>query len=213
MLICKHKADRTHTSECTPSVRHTDCTHRLLPADAGCTRILQNKDKRWRKGAEYEGQENVFHVEEICFLSQCYLPSWVPIHTVPAEFSDKTKPTRTCQRKRRVISKWFQQNIKSIEKVHLKNKTKTLQPFNARLTCGAYSTDAEGRGCGREAELIQYCVGPCWVNHRDFTAGGRTRNNPHRTLIGQGWQNVETWAAWADLCLGGVNHDWVERRH
>lgn len=50
------------------------------------------------------------------------------------------------------------------------------------LTRGRDGTDAEGRRGGREAELIQNCIGPRRINHRDITAGGGARNHPHRTL-------------------------------
>lgn len=54
------------------------------------------------------------------------------------------------------------------------------------LTYRRYSTDAKGGRCGRESKLIQYCVGPSWINHCNFTAGGWSRNYPHRTLMGEG---------------------------
>lgn len=57
-----------------------------------------------------------------------------------------------------------------------------LQPIVVALTYWRHSADAESRSCGWEAELIQYCVGPCRINHCNITAGGRTRNYPHRTL-------------------------------
>lgn len=57
-----------------------------------------------------------------------------------------------------------------------------LQPIILTLTYGRHSTDAESRSWGREAELIQYCVGPCRIDHCNIAAEGRARNDPHRTL-------------------------------
>lgn len=74
-----------------------------------------------------------------------------------------------------------------------KTQAKQQQPNDAGLTYGGHGTDAEDGGSGREAEMVQYCVGPCWVNHCDFTAGCRTRNNPNRTLSRAGrMHSVET---------------------
>lgn len=89
-----------------------------------------------------------------------------------------------------------------------------LQPIVLALTYGRHSTDAEGRSCGREAELIQYCVGPCWINHCNITAGGRARNYPHRTLAerdGYGvWKDEwrETTCPWEVLVMVGWHCTW-----
>lgn len=82
-----------------------------------------------------------------------------------------------------------------------------LQPIVLALTYGRHSTDAEGRGCWREAELIQYCVGPCWINHCNITAGCRARNYPNRTLAEKSGYEVwkdewhETTCPWAVLVM------------
>lgn len=78
------------------------------------------------------------------------------------------------------------------------------------LTYGRYSTDAEGRRCGREGELIQYCVGPSWINHCNVTAGGRARNYPHRTLTEKVEYDVwrddwhETTCSWVVVSYGWI---------
>lgn len=83
-----------------------------------------------------------------------------------------------------------------------------LLPIVLTLTYRRHSTDAECRSCGREAELIQYCVGPCWINHSNITAGGRTRNYPHRTLAEKDGYGVwkDEWHemfSWPELVMGG----------
>lgn len=65
-----------------------------------------------------------------------------------------------------------------------------LQAILLALTYRRDSTDAEGRSCGREAELIQDGVGPRRINHCDITARGRARNYPHRTLAERDGQGV-----------------------
>lgn len=57
-----------------------------------------------------------------------------------------------------------------------------LQPVLVTLTYRRHSTDTKSRSSGREAELIQYCVGPRWIDHGDIAAEGRARHYPHRTL-------------------------------
>lgn len=73
------------------------------------------------------------------------------------------------------------------------------------LTHGRHGTDAESRRGGRETELIQYCIGPCWINHCDVTAGGRARNYPHRALAEkEGYGNGKD--DWHDpTCLRAVS--------
>lgn len=89
-----------------------------------------------------------------------------------------------------------------------------LQPIILALTYGRHSTDAQGRSCGREVELIQYCVGPSWVNHCNITAGCRARNYPHRTLAekeGYGvWRDEwhETTCTWEVLVMVGWRCAW-----
>lgn len=57
-----------------------------------------------------------------------------------------------------------------------------LQPVLVTLTYRRHSTDTKSRSSGREAELIQYCVGPRWIDHGDVAVEGRARHYPHRTL-------------------------------
>lgn len=57
-----------------------------------------------------------------------------------------------------------------------------LQRNMAALTYWRHSADAESRGCWGEAELVQYCVGPCRINHRNIAVAGGAGDHPHRTL-------------------------------
>lgn len=57
-----------------------------------------------------------------------------------------------------------------------------LQLSIAALTYWRHSTDAESWSRGREAELVQYCVGPCWIDHCDVAVAGGAGDHPHRTL-------------------------------
>lgn len=57
-----------------------------------------------------------------------------------------------------------------------------LQLSTAALTYWRHSTDAESWSRGREAELVQYCVGPCWINHCNVAVAGGAGDHPHRTL-------------------------------
>lgn len=52
----------------------------------------------------------------------------------------------------------------------------------AALTYWRHSTDAESWSRGREAELVQYCVGPCWINHCNVAVAGGAGHHPHTTL-------------------------------
>lgn len=72
----------------------------------------------------------------------------------------------------------------------------------AALTYWRHSTDAESWSRGREAELVQYCVGPCWINHYNVAVAGGARDHPHITLT-QKKRHGETWSterpvAWND---------------
>ena len=57
-----------------------------------------------------------------------------------------------------------------------------LQLSIAALTYWRHSTDAESWSRGGEAELIQYRVRPCRINHCNVTVAGGARDHPHRTL-------------------------------
>lgn len=234
-----HSADRTHVSEWTPSERETDCRQRLLPAEAECTSILRdrNSGRKKRGGKESEKEpvrvlcQQVFYSERVlfigvsCLFSRDYLPSWVPIHTVPAVSPDITRPERLCQKERlrkqqgfpNVSSKssvWNEGMKQGTEYIGQVDSRQPLQPVGLALTYGRHSTCAEGRSCRREAELIQYCVGPCWINHCNFTAEGRARNYPHWTLAekdGYGvWKHEwhETMCPWAVLIIAGWHCTW-----
>lgn len=100
---------RTHVSEWTPSERETDCRQHLLPAEAECTSILWDRDNGWKKRggkvwsecfAKYFTQRESYLLKWAADSADGYLPSWVPIHTVPAVSPDITRPERLCQKER-----------------------------------------------------------------------------------------------------------------
>lgn len=77
------------------------------------------------------GEKRISHIFrwilEICFFSWSYLPSWVPIHTVPADLSEKTNPNRLWLQKRwPVVSKCFQKNVEQQKNIKNLKKNWTL---------------------------------------------------------------------------------------
>lgn len=118
----------------------------------------------------------------------------------------KRRQQRTCQRGGAV--KWrvhwkgatFLPEFRSTQflQCHLTHK-KTFQMFLLNNDCGRsreqrniaaptywrHSTDAESWSRWREAELVQYCVGPCRIDHRDVAVAGGAGHHPHRTLRGK----------------------------
>lgn len=196
----EHRAVRTHVSEWTPSQRETECRQSLLPAEAECTSILWARDS-WEKKKKKVGQRVFptsiyfgFFIEASCLFSRQYLPSWVPIHTVPAVWPKIKRHKRLCE-KRRLSERCSVPKLSLIQVAMISGDNTSvvqntfqneviwgLQPIIFTLTYGGHSTDAESRSWGREAELIQYCVGPCRIDHCNIAAEGRARNDPHRTL-------------------------------
>lgn len=67
----------------------------------------------------------------------------------------------------------------------LNNDWKIQRAAAAALTYWGHSTDAESWSCWREAELVQYCVGPGRIDHRDAAVAGGAGHHPHGTLRGK----------------------------
>ena len=114
-----------------------------------------------------------------------------------------------------VVSKCFHLSVRYEGITQVQNTSDKLRlPIVLALTYRRHSTEAEGRSSGREAELIQYWVGPCWIDHCNITAGGRARNYPHRTLAerdGYGvWKDEwrDTTCPWAVLVTVGWCCTW-----
>lgn len=63
-----------------------------------------------------------------------------------------------------------------------KSRVQQMQLSIAALTYWRHSTDAESRSRGREAELVQHCVWPCWINHCNVAVACGAGDHPHRTL-------------------------------
>lgn len=203
----KYRADRTHVSEWTPSVRHTDCTQRLRPAEAECIRILRNKDKRRKKLC--------FRVKKLCNKWKrsafpavaTFLPEFQSTQFL-LSFLTKQKPDRLCQRKCWVISKWFQQKIKWHKLVHLKTETKTAGASWCRTDLWGAQHRCRGWGLWEggwtDPVLCWTVLGQSlWFHCRKQDPKQPTQNT------GRAWwtRNGETGAA--NLCLMVVNYDRV----
>ena len=96
-----------------PSEREIDCRQRLLPAEAECTSILWERKQyiEMQSGCfanEYFTQTQIFF-KVSCLFSGHYLPSWVPIHTVPAVSPD-IRQERLCQ-KEELSKHCYSQNV------------------------------------------------------------------------------------------------------
>lgn len=185
----------SYVSEWMPSERETDCRQRLLPAEAECTSIL------WERKRYIEMQSRCF-ANKYFTQTQWYFFKWAACSadtTFLPEFQSTQflqchliRQERLCQ-KEELSKQCCSPNVFSNLSVRSEGILRTehirefvfrqlLQPFVPALTYRRHSTDAEGRSCRREAELIQNPVGPCRVNHCNIAAEGRARNYPHRTL-------------------------------
>lgn len=181
----------THVSEWTPSVRETDCRQRLLPAEAEWTRILQ--ERQWEK------EEVRIRYWDYCTYSAILWHELLIQQALPSFLS--SNPHGSC------TVTWQNKTRNAVSRETF--DFRCFVPILLALTYWRHCTDAECRSCGWEAELIQYCVGPCWINHCNFTAGGRTRNYPHRTLTEKDEHGVLKEECHENKSQGSVSYGWM----